>query len=133
MLKDGIAFEPNGRGTYVKDLQELPFAAPEVAPAPEAPAGSAAEATLVADQAFRRRLIGVFDELTGLPLVGAEVVEVATGTIAKTTATGTASLAFLPEGQSRVEVRRAGYATLKLDVSISPRDTLPITLLLARP
>lgn len=108
VLKDGIGFELNGRGSYVIDPKQLPF--------------------LPAER--RARILGVYDDATGEPIADAEVVDVATGTYAKTTVTGTVTLGFLPDGQSTIQIRRTGYTELKLDVSISPRDTLPLTLLL---
>ncbi|HEY4131836.1 MAG TPA: hypothetical protein VGM50_14550 [Gemmatimonadaceae bacterium] len=36
----------------------------------------------------------------------------------------------MPAGTSTIEVRRAGYADVKLDVTISPADTMPITVVM---
>ena len=74
--------------------------------------------------------MGVFDEATGDVVVGAEVADSTSGTFALTTSTGTVSLAFLPVGNSTLRIHKAGYVDLFLPVSISPRDTLPLTLLL---
>lgn len=49
-----------------------------------------------------------------------------------TTSTGTASLAFLPDGASALHITKPGYLPQRLEVSISPRDTIPITLVLVR-
>lgn len=114
-LKPGVGFEP-GRGSYVVDTGSATDAA-----APTAPIA-----------AYRRRLVGVFDDSTGDPVADVTVIDVATGTRSVTTTTGTLSLWFLPEGVSTLRIEKAGYATQTLDVSISPRDTLPITLVLAR-
>jgi hypothetical protein len=35
------------------------------------------------------------------------------------------------EGTWSLEIRRAGYADLRLDVAFSPRDTMPLTLVLS--
>jgi len=43
------------------------------------------------------------------------------------------SLVFLPEGVSTVRVHKPGYADTQIAVSISPRDSVPITLVLAKP
>jgi Carboxypeptidase regulatory-like domain len=83
--------------------------------------------------AYRHRLLGVFDELTGEPIAGVEVADSTSGTFATTTATGTVSLAFLPEGLSTLRIRKLGYAELHLPVVISPKDSLPITLTLGKP
>ena len=80
---------------------------------------------------FRNRLLGLYDERTGEPISGAAIVDSLTGTTAVTTATGTVTLLFLPEGTSTIRVEKAGYAPLRLDVRISPADTLPLTLTLA--
>jgi hypothetical protein len=113
-LKPGVAYDPV-RGSYVSN--EASFDAPE------------ATATL---PLYRYRVLGVFDLETGDPVAGVDVVDLATGTMAKTSPTGTVSLLFLPVGASTVELRRAGYATQKVDLTISPRDTVPLTLVLNR-
>jgi hypothetical protein len=115
-LKPGIGYVP-GRGSYVAEHWQLPS---------DVPAPLTAEVLPL-------RLLGVFDEQTGEPLPGADVVDVATGTFATTTVTGTISLRFLPAGTSALLVRKTGYLDTKLDVTISPRDTVPITLTLKRP
>ncbi len=123
-LKPGIAFEP-GIGSYV--VASSAVLSNDNAPA-VGPIGT--DSPDVADIAFRARLVGVFDESTGDVVIGAEVADSTSGTFALTTATGTVSLAFLPIGNSTLRIRKAGYVDLFLPVSISPRDTLPLTLLL---
>src|SRR5439155_25841933 len=79
---------------------------------------------------YRARIVGVFDVNTGAPIEGAEVMGVASGTKAMTTATGTVSLVFLPDGGSQVRIRKIGYAALTRFIAISPSDTTPLTLIL---
>jgi carboxypeptidase family protein len=120
-LKPGIAFEP-GIGSYV-------VASAEARSNDTAPAARDVDMA-PKDLSFRARLVGVFDESNGEPVVGAEVADSASGTFARTTTTGTVSLSFLPEGASTLRIHKPGFVDLFLAVSISPRDTLPLTLLL---
>ncbi len=119
-LKPGIGFDP-GRGTYVVD--------PFKADAPNTPRRSA---TAPALPPHRLRLLGVFDLEEGMPLGGVAVVDSASGTTATTTATGTVSLAFLPEGRSTLVLKRDGYTDTTLAVTIAPGDTIPITFVMSR-
>jgi carboxypeptidase family protein len=79
---------------------------------------------------YRHRLLGLYDQRTGDPIAGAAVVDSASGTTALTTATGTVSLVFLPDGMSAIRIQKPGYEPLRLDVRISPSDTTPLTLTL---
>jgi hypothetical protein len=100
----------------------------ERAEQPHAAAPSGAPQTV---PSYRNRLLGLYDERTGEPISGAAIVDSLTGTTALTTATGTVTLVFLPEGTSTIRIEKPGYAPLRLDVRISPVDTLPLTLTLA--
>ena len=79
---------------------------------------------------YRARIVGVFDFSTGAPIIGAEVTDMASGTMALTTRTGTVSLAFLPDGGSTVRVRKVGYTPITQFMAISPADTVPLTLMM---
>jgi hypothetical protein len=91
VLKPGIDYDP-GHGSFV---------------APESPRRDAV-ATAPALPEYRYRLLGVYDFVTGEPIVDAEVIDVQTGTFARTTVTGTVTLVFLPEGGSPVRIKKGG-------------------------
>jgi hypothetical protein len=112
-LKDGIGFDP-GHGSYVVT-----------------PAARAGSSLLVAASPFPR-ILGVFDDVSGDPLADADVLDVSTGTAARTTSTGTVILSFLPSGLAELRIQRPGFAPLEVPVSMSPRDTTPVTIVLSR-
>lgn len=80
--------------------------------------------------AYRGRIVGVFDLNTGAPIKGVEVIDLASGTRALTTTTGTVSLFYLPDGGSMVRIRKLGYTAITQFIAISPSDTVPPTLLM---
>jgi hypothetical protein len=82
--------------------------------------------------AYRHRLLGVYDGLTYQPMEGVEVSDVMNGTRSLTSSTGTVSLFFLPEDGGFVRIRKAGYEVVSMMVSISPADTMPVTVVLNR-
>jgi len=122
ILKPGVGFSMDD-GSYVIETPSPRTGAARPAPA---------ESAVVAFPSWRVRILGVFDNDTGESVEGVEVVDVLTGTKATTTKTGTVSLAFLPEGGSEIRVQKAGYKPITIEVLISPRDTVPITLTLAK-
>ena len=81
---------------------------------------------------YRFRVLGLFDDQSGLPVEGADVIDVLSGNSVRTTSTGTASLLFLPDGGALVRIRKIGYKLQTLMVSIAPEDTTPLTLILER-
>jgi hypothetical protein len=78
--------------------------------------------------AARGRLLGVYDETTGDPIAGADVIDVLTGDHTLTTATGTVSLSFLRAKGSVVQVRKLGYEPWQSVVD--PADTTSVTVVL---
>ncbi len=81
---------------------------------------------------YRLRLLGTFDEQSGDPVEGVEVLDVASGTTAITTKSGVISLFFLPEGASMLRLRKLGFAPITMSVTISPADTAPLTVVMKR-
>jgi hypothetical protein len=110
VLKPGIGYDEK-RGTYVADAA--------VQGKPRLPA-------------YRFRVIGVYDTDTGKPVSDVQLVDAASGTWAFTSATGTAALSFLPDGGGMLRLRKKGYVSDSLAVTISPSDTMPITMLLTK-
>ncbi len=101
--------------------------------APATRAGAQAKAdTVVSLPAWRMRLLGVYDDRTGEPVEGADVFDVTSGNSARTTSTGTVALAFMPEGGGLVRIRKVGYELQTMLVSISPEDSLPVTVILKK-
>ena len=79
---------------------------------------------------YRLRILGVFDEASGEPVEGADVIDVLSNTKAITTKTGTVSLFFLPDGGSMVRIRKVGYEPQTFMVAIDSANKTPITVLL---
>jgi hypothetical protein len=78
------------------------------------------------------RLLGLYDALTGEPIVDADIIEAATGTRAKSSATGSASLDWMTPGPGIIWISKFGYRSDTIAVSISALDTVPITVVLTR-
>jgi hypothetical protein len=115
VLKPGVAYEP-GKPSYI--LSDS--------------VARSSPATTASLPAYRYRLLGVYDQETGEPIAGAQVTDVSSGTHAETSATGTVTLVFLPEGGSPVRITKSGYDTLTLAVEIAPEITTPLTLVMTR-
>jgi hypothetical protein len=82
--------------------------------------------------AYRYRLLGVYDDQSGEPVEGVEVSDMLNGNGSLTSSTGTMSLFFLPDGGGIVRLRKVGYVSQMLTVSIAPADTSPITVVMTR-
>src|SRR6185312_9802088 len=76
-----------------------------------------------AANAYRFRLLGVYDEQSGDPIEGVEVADLLHGNKSLTSKTGTVSLFFLPDGGGIVRLRKVGYEVQTLTIPISPSDT----------
>ena len=76
------------------------------------------------------RLLGVFDDATGQPVGGAEVLNLATQKKAVTSVTGAVSLAGLEPGVTVFHIRKIGYASRMQTVVVSPTDTASVTMVL---
>src|SRR5665647_2185840 len=86
----------------------------------EAQTGAPGAAETAQIPRYRFRVLGLFDDQSGLPVEGADVIDVLSGNSVKTTSTGTASLLFLPEGGGLIRIRKIGYKLQTLMVSIAP-------------
>ena len=89
----------------------------------EAQTGAPGAAETAQIPRYRFRVLGLFDDQSGLPVEGADVIDVLSGNSVRTTSTGTASLLFLPDGGALVRIRKIGYKLQTLMVSIAPEDT----------
>jgi hypothetical protein len=122
-LKPGIAYEP-GKGSFVVDTARTD----EANALPPVRMAALPDSVL----AYRRRLLGVYDESTGEPIKGVEVIDGRTGLRARTTVTGTVSLLYLDEGENHIRIHRDGYRDEEMDVTIGPSHKNPITVVLVR-
>ena len=82
--------------------------------------------------AYRKRLLGVYDDRTGDAIVDADVISVLNGMSMRTSSSGAVTLVILPDGGGLVRIRKVGYEPQTMMVSISPEDTTPLTIILKR-
>jgi hypothetical protein len=94
-------------------------------------AGVAAFGQANAPSTPRARILGVYDLRTGEPVEGADVTDVMTRTTARTTKTGTVSLAFLGNEGSLVRITKVGYEPQSMLIGTAANDTTPVTVVLA--
>lgn len=84
--------------------------------------------------AYRRRILGVFDDSSGRPVAGVEVLDASTDRLlGLTSSTGTASLAALDRGPSLLRLRKSEYPQRIVMVNVSPADSAPVTVSLRGP
>jgi hypothetical protein len=76
-----------------------------------------------AQQPPHGRLIGVFDDATGLPIAGAEIIAVATGVKVTTLETGLVKFVFPGSGTTELLVRKPGYVERMFPAVVSSADT----------
>jgi hypothetical protein len=81
---------------------------------------------------YRFRLLGAFDAVSGEPLASVVVTDSASGVHAATTATGTLSLFFVPEGSVTLRLHKEGYRDTTAAITIAPSDTVPVTVVMTR-
>jgi len=81
-------------------------------------------------QAAPDRLVGVYDPDTGEPIADVQIVLLGTAMTWRTPSSGLVLLRNVPAGDHLLRLRRIGYQPHTEFVSFSPRDTVPLTLLL---
>lgn len=119
------------RHTFTRCIPLLALSSAVTAQTPASPA-AATHTSSHADQRYRYRLLGVFDEASGAPIDSVQVQDMLSGASSVTSSTGTVSLFFLPDGGSLVRLRKIGYEPQTVMVAIAPADTTPLTMLLAK-
>jgi hypothetical protein len=82
--------------------------------------------------AYRARLMGVYDAISGDPVEGVRVLDLLSGLSAVTTTTGTVSLLYLPDGGGLVRLQKVGYQPVTMRVAIGPTETTPLTVVIER-
>lgn len=100
-----------------------------LAQAPAQPA-SRAPATEPAARAIGR-IVGVYDDQTGTPIDSVEVRDMASGSTALTTSTGTLSLFFVDTAGSLIRFRKIGFKPVTMFVANAPGID-PLTVVLER-
>ena len=76
------------------------------------------------------RLLGVFDGESGDAMAGVAVRDSATGKTVLTSVTGTVGLTFIPRQRAVVIIEHQGYERQVMPVSLTLRDSIPITVVL---
>jgi hypothetical protein len=133
-LKEGIGYAFN-RGSFVVDAAAQDSIAKRLfrQDVGAVPAHVAARDSAPVLERWRLRILGVFDEQSGQPLADVDVLDLASGTHARTSETGTLALGFLAPGAARVVLSKPGFRSDTLALVMAPADTLPLTATLRRP
>ncbi|MFI5229715.1 MAG: carboxypeptidase-like regulatory domain-containing protein [Gemmatimonadales bacterium] len=76
----------------------------------------------------RGKVIGIYDEVSGDPIDGVEVKDVASGMFVHTTVTGTASLFFARTDATMLGLSKLGYRPMTMLIGDPWADTIPITV-----
>ncbi|MDE3174452.1 MAG: hypothetical protein KGN74_15385 [Gemmatimonadota bacterium] len=96
-----------------------PARAQNASPPPDSTAG-----------AVHFRLVGVFDEETGEPIEGADVKDVISGLVTRTTPSGAAALFYTTSNHTLVTIRKIGYRPVVMGIGTGPADSTPVTVTL---
>ena len=76
------------------------------------------------------RILGFFDDATGEPIAGADVLDTGAETRASTSVSGAVQLSFLGVDSTVVQVRKIGYVPRTFTVATGAADTVPLTVVL---
>ena len=147
VLKEGVVYEP-GQASYVRAATDaipgiraaLPpqgvatvaLGAPPNRDSTSTPHDTTAHDSAAVLPPYRYRLLGLYDQDSGEAIEGARIADVNTGTYVTTTATGTVSLVFLPEGGSQLRISKPGYEEISVQVDIGPTATTPLTMVMKK-
>ena len=83
--------------------------------------------------AFRTRVLRAVDASTGEPIRGVSLVDDESGEVrSETNADGEASIGWLPRGRSTVVAQRPGYEPASVSVTIDPKDTTIVRVVMRR-
>jgi hypothetical protein len=78
---------------------------------------------------FAGRLVGIYDDRTGVPIDSAEIRDLTTNWFAFTTSTGTLTLFFVDTAGALLRIRKIGYKATTMFIGNSPNDP-PLTVML---
>lgn len=77
---------------------------------------------------LRGKLVGVYDEVSGDPIQGVKITDVASGMHVQTTNTGTASLFFAGTDATLLGFTKLGYRPMTIAIGDPWADTIPLTV-----